>query len=75
MCLGRIAAHAVRAGDILRRLRSMAQSQAMKRLPGETNATVEGIRELILAEARRARLSRGAQLRPRRSPSAGRLAS
>ena len=50
--LREIATQAVRAGDILRRLRSLAQSQVMKRLPAEINGTVEEIRDLILADAR-----------------------
>jgi two-component system sensor kinase FixL len=46
-----IAGQAVRAGDILRRLRSLAQSQPMmRRERADLNATVEAIRELILAD-------------------------
>jgi len=53
-----IAGQAVRAGDILRRLRSLAQSQPMRRERTDLNTTVEGIRDLILADVRvhRARL-------------------
>ncbi|MDE2051611.1 MAG: hypothetical protein KGJ72_11390, partial [Gammaproteobacteria bacterium] len=53
-----IAGQAVRAGDILRRLRSLAQSQPMRRERVDLNATVEAIRDLILADGRvhRARL-------------------
>jgi two-component system, LuxR family, sensor kinase FixL len=53
-----IAGQAVRAGEILRRLRSLAQSQPMRRERADLNATVEGIRDLILADVRvhRARL-------------------
>jgi len=47
-----IAAQAFRAGDILRWLRNLADSQAMRRQPADINATIEEIRELILAEAR-----------------------
>jgi len=47
-----IAAQAVRAGDILRRLRSLAQSQPMRRERANLNPTVEAIRDLILADAR-----------------------
>lgn len=47
-----IAAQAFRAGDILRWLRNLAHSQSMRRQPGDINATIEEIRELILAEAR-----------------------
>ena len=47
-----IAAQAVRAGDILRRLRSLAQSQPMRRERANLNTTVETIRELILADGR-----------------------
>lgn len=50
--LREIAAQAIRAGDILRRLRSLARSQVMNRLPVDINITVEEIRELMLAEAR-----------------------
>jgi two-component system sensor kinase FixL len=57
--LREIAAQAIRAGDILRRLRSLAQSQTMKRQPADINVTVEEIRELILADAR----IHGAQVR------------
>lgn len=47
-----IAAQAVRAGDILRRLRSLAQSQPMRRERADLNAAVEAIRDLILADGR-----------------------
>ncbi|MGA7539476.1 MAG: ATP-binding protein [Steroidobacteraceae bacterium] len=47
-----IASQAVRAGDILRRLRSLAQSQPMRRERANINATVEAIRDLILADSR-----------------------
>ena len=47
-----IAGQAVRAGDILRRLRSLAQSQPMRRERADLNATVEAIRDLILADGR-----------------------
>jgi two-component system, LuxR family, sensor kinase FixL len=47
-----IAAQAVRAGDILRRLRSLAQSQPMRRERADLNAGVEAIRDLILADGR-----------------------
>lgn len=47
-----IAGQAVRAGDILRRLRNLAQSQPMRRERADLNATVEGIRDLILADVR-----------------------
>lgn len=47
-----IAAQAVRAGDILRRLRSLAQSQSMRREPADLNAMIEAIRDLILADGR-----------------------
>lgn len=50
--LREIATEAVRAGDILRRLRGLAQSQVTKRLPTDINSIVEEIRDLILAEAR-----------------------
>lgn len=50
--LREIAGQAVRAGDILRRLRSLAQSQAMRRERADLNATVEAIRDLILADGR-----------------------
>ena len=47
-----IAGQAVRAGNILRRLRSLAQSQPMRRERTDLNATVEAIRDLILADGR-----------------------
>jgi two-component system sensor kinase FixL len=47
-----IAGQAVRAGDILRRLRSLAQSQPTRRERADPNAVVEGIRDLILADVR-----------------------
>ncbi len=47
-----IAGQAVRAGDILRRLRSLAQSQPMRRERTDLNATIEAIRDLILADVR-----------------------
>ena len=47
-----IAGQAVRAGDILRRLRSLAQSQPTRRERVDLNATVEGVRDLILADVR-----------------------
>lgn len=50
--LREITGQAVRAGDILRRLRSLAQSQPMRREPADLNATVEAIRDLILADGR-----------------------
>lgn len=50
--LREIAAQAVRAADILRRLRSLAQSQAMTRQPTDIGTVIEEIRELILGDAR-----------------------
>jgi two-component system sensor kinase FixL len=47
-----IAGQAVRAGDILRRLRSLAQSQPTRREPADVNATIEAIRDIVLADAR-----------------------
>lgn len=47
-----IAGQAVRAGDILRRLRSLAQSQPTRRERSDLNAMVEAIRDLILADGR-----------------------
>ena len=46
-----IAEQAVRAGDILRRVRSLTQSQPMRRARADLNAMVEAIRGLILADA------------------------
>jgi two-component system, LuxR family, sensor kinase FixL len=57
--LREIAAQAVRAGDILRRLRSLAQSQSMKQERADINLTIEEIRDLILADGR----AHGAQVR------------
>ena len=50
--LREIAAQAVRAGDILRRLRSLARSLPMRREHASLNAAIEGIRDLILADGR-----------------------
>ncbi|MGA7539462.1 MAG: ATP-binding protein [Steroidobacteraceae bacterium] len=50
--LREIAAQAIRAADILRRLRTLAGSQAMKRQSTGINTVVEEIRDLILADAR-----------------------
>lgn len=47
-----IAGQAVRAGDILRRLRSLAQSQPMRREQVDLNAAIEAIRDLVLADGR-----------------------
>jgi two-component system, LuxR family, sensor kinase FixL len=64
--LREIAAQAVRAAEILRRLRSLAQSRPMKRQPTDINLAIEEIRELILAEGRihgaRVRFELGAAL-------------
>lgn len=50
--LREITGQAVRAGDILRRLRSLAQSQPMRRERADLNATLEAIHDLILADGR-----------------------
>lgn len=50
--LREIAAQAVRAGDILRRLRSLARSQPMRRERADLNEVVEEIRDLLTADAR-----------------------
>ena len=47
-----IAGQAVRAGDILRRLRSLAQSQPMRLERADLNAAIDAIRDLILADGR-----------------------
>jgi len=47
-----IAAQAVRAGEILRRLRGLAQSQPIRRERADLNATIEAIREIIVADGR-----------------------
>jgi CheY-like chemotaxis protein len=47
-----IAAQAVRAGEILRRLRGLAQSQQMRLERADLNATVAAIRDIILADGR-----------------------
>ncbi len=49
--LREIAAQAVRAGDILRRLRSLARSQPMRRERADINAVIEEIRDLLTADA------------------------
>lgn len=50
--LREIASQAVRAGDILHRLRSLARSRSMKRERTDINSAIEGIRYFLLAEAR-----------------------
>jgi two-component system sensor kinase FixL len=50
--LREIASQAVRAGDILRRLRSLAQSQPMRRERTDINDVIEEIRDLLTADAR-----------------------
>jgi len=66
VALREIAAQAVRAADILRRLRALASSQSMQRRSTDINTVIEGIRELILADARvhgaQVRFELGAQL-------------
>ena len=47
-----IAAQAVRAAEILRRLRGLAQSQPMRPERADLNATIEAIREIIVADGR-----------------------
>ena len=47
-----IAGQAVRAGDILRRLRTLAQSQPMRRERADINATIDALRDIILADGR-----------------------
>jgi CheY-like chemotaxis protein len=47
-----IAAQAVRAGEILRRLRGLAQAQPMRCERADLNATIEAIRDIILADGR-----------------------
>ncbi|MGH8291083.1 MAG: sensor histidine kinase [Steroidobacteraceae bacterium] len=66
--LREIADQAVRAGDILRRLRSLARSQPTRRERSDINAAIEEIRDLVLADARvhrtRARLELAQGLPP-----------
>ena len=52
LALREIAAQAVRAGDILRRLRSLARSQPMRREHADINAVIEEIGDLLTADAR-----------------------
>ena len=66
--LREIASQAVRAGDILRRLRSLARSQSMQREPAEINAAVEAIRDFILADARMHRAQVHFELAERLAP-------
>lgn len=47
-----IAEQAVRAGDILRRMRSLTQSQPIRRKRTDLKAMIESIRNIILADAR-----------------------
>jgi CheY-like chemotaxis protein len=47
-----IAAQAVRAGEILRRLRGLAQSQPMRLEREDLNATIDAIRDIVLADGR-----------------------
>ena len=55
--LREIAAQAVRAGDIIHRLRSLAGSEPMRRQPADLNEAIEQIRELLEADARTHRAS------------------
>jgi two-component system, LuxR family, sensor kinase FixL len=57
--LREIAARALRAGEVLQRLRSLAQSHSMKQEPADINTAIAEIRDLILADAR----VHGAQVR------------
>lgn len=50
--LREIAGQAVRAGEILRRLRTLAQSQPTRRERADVNVTIEAIRDIVLADAR-----------------------
>jgi len=50
--LREIAAQAVRAGEIIRRLRSLAGSHALQRVPSDLSAVVREIANLIETEAR-----------------------
>jgi two-component system, LuxR family, sensor kinase FixL len=50
--LREIAAQATRAGEIIRRLRSLARSQQSARVPADLNGVVGEVSELILSEAR-----------------------
>jgi len=50
--LREIASEAVRAGEILHRLRSLARSRSMQRERAGINVAIEGIRHFILAEGR-----------------------
>ncbi len=56
--LREIAAQAVRAGEIIRRLRSLARSRQMERAPADINSVIREILELMQTDARvhRARL-------------------
>ncbi len=50
--LRQIADQAVRAGDIIRRLRSLARTDEMVRSPADINTVIEELTELIQADAR-----------------------
>jgi two-component system sensor kinase FixL len=50
--LRQIADQAVRAGDIIRRLRSLAKTEQMARTPADVNTVVEELTELIRADAK-----------------------
>jgi two-component system sensor kinase FixL len=56
--LRQISAEAIRAGDILRRLRTLARGHAVQRSPADINAVIREIAELLEGDARahRARL-------------------
>lgn len=49
--LREIAAQAVRAGDILRRLRALARSQPMRRATTDINEVIDEVRDLLTADA------------------------
>jgi two-component system, LuxR family, sensor kinase FixL len=50
--LREVAAQAVRAGEIIRRLRSLARTHAMEREPADINAVIGEILELMQSDAR-----------------------
>ena len=60
--LREIAAQAVRAGEIMRRLRRLATSEPTRRESADINATIEQIRDLIEADARAHRATMTLQL-------------
>ncbi len=62
--LRQIADQAVRAGDIIRRLRALARTEEMARIPADVNTVIEELTEIIQADAK----AHGVEYRRKLSP-------